>query len=390
MPTVSTAEKIGEAHGQPEYPTDLLYCENCDLIQIGIVIDPKVLFQPKYTYTSSTTRILRENFAELYREATELIDLKKKDLVVDIGSNDGNLLSNFKDNHRVLGVTPEQIGKMAIKKGIPTIIDYFRAGVVAQIKKKYGKAKIVTATNVFAHIEDVNQVVKNILNLMTPDGVFISESGYVITLLKETQYDNVYHEHLRYYSLHSIKYLLNMHGLEVFHAKRIPTHGGSIRVYASRKGQNKVLPSVKALLKEEEDSFSNKKLFAEFKKNVIASKLGLYDILSDIKKKNKRIYAISAPARATTLVHYVGLDENIIECVLEVQGSQKIGTYVPGTLIPIFEESKLMKDQPEYALLLSWHIAKHLMPKMKQSGFKGDFIVPLPKPMIVLNKDVKA
>lgn len=388
IPPVSTSQEINKATGQMYYPTNFFYCPKCHLVQIGIIVDPKILFQPEYTYTSSTTRILRENFMELYEECTNLIPLGKEDLVVDIGSNDGNLLSNFKNNHRVLGITPENEGKTAIKKGIPTIIDFFNAPVVANVIKKYGKAKIVTATNVFAHIEDVNTVVKNILSLLTTDGVFISESHYVIPLLETVQYDTMYHEHLRYYTLHSIQFLLEKHGLEIFHAKQIPTHGGSIRVYASRKGKYPIRDSVKRILQDEKKHISDKKMFTTFRERVISSKLELYAILNRIKKNNKKIYGISAPARSTTLIHYTGLDENILECVVEIAGSNKIGKYIPGTLIPIFEERKLMKDQPDYALLLSWHIAKELMPKLKKFGFKGDFIIPLPTPKIVRNKDI--
>lgn len=388
IPPVSTSQEINKAAGQMHYPTDFYYCPKCHLVQIGVIVDPKILFQPEYTYTSSTTRVLRENFMELYKECTNLIELSNKDLIVDIGSNDGNLLSNFKDNHKVLGITPENEGKTAIKKGIPTIIDFFSSSVVKKVIAKYGKAKIITATNVFAHIEDVNNVVKNILSLLDKDGVFISESHYVIPLLETVQYDTMYHEHLRYYSLHSIQFLLEKHGLEIFHAKQIPTHGGSIRVYASRKGKYPIQNSVKNILKNEKKLISDKTIFTKFRERVINSKLKLYAILNKIRKDNKKVYGISAPARSTTLIHYTGLDENLLECVLEIAGSNKIGKYVPGTLIPIFEEGKLIKDQPDYALLLSWHIAKELMPKLKKFGFKGDFIIPLPTPKIIKNKQV--
>ncbi len=388
IPPVSTSQEINKAKGQMHYPTDLLYCSTCHLVQIGVIVDPKILFQPEYTYTSSTTRVLRENFMELYKESSGLISMKKKDLVVDIGSNDGNLLSNFKDNHRVLGITPENEGKTAIKRGIPTVIDFFNTPVVKNVIKKHGKAKVVTATNVFAHIEDVDTVVKNILSLLQTDGVFISESHYVMPLLKTLQYDTIYHEHLRYYSLHSIQYLLEQHGLEIFHAKQIPTHGGSIRVYASRKGKYPVKDSVLKILQDEKKLISDKKLFAAFRESVIASKLQLYAILNKIRKSKKKVYGISAPARSTTLIHYTGLDETLLECVVEIAGSNKIGKYIPGTLIPVYEEGKLIKDQPEYALLLSWHIAKELMPKLKKIGYKGDFIVPLPIPKVVKNKEV--
>ena len=216
-------------------PLELYYCPISKLVQLNIEVDKKILFPKSYPYTSSTTKILRENFLRLRNQIDKNNFLKKNDLIIDIGSNDGNLLSNFKDRYKVLGVTPENIGKIAIKKGIPTIIDYFDTPVVTKINKKYGKAKIITATNVFAHINEVNKLIKNIKRCLVEDGVFVSESHYLLPLIETNQYDTIYHEHLRYYSLTSLNYLFSMHQLEIFKAEKIDTHGGSIRIYAARK-----------------------------------------------------------------------------------------------------------------------------------------------------------
>jgi SAM-dependent methyltransferase len=388
LPPVNQMRPIGERpHEQPGYPALWLRCPRCQLVQLGLIVDPKILFPPEYPYTSSTTKILRENFTELYRECITIIKLESVDLIVDIGSNDGNLLSNFKENHRVLGVTPEDIGKIAVERGIPTIFDYFTRQVAVDIRSKYGRAKVVTATNVFAHIENINDILESVLDILTPDGMFISESHYLISLLETLQYDTIYHEHLRYYSLHSLKYLLDSHGLEIVHTKRIPTHGGSIRVYAARKGQYPIQTSVQDILKEEKNLLSQE-LLMDFKRKVVHSKLQLYALLLDIKNRGQRVYGIGAPSRASTLINYVGLDDGIIDCVLEVEGSHKTGKYMPGTLIPVLGESKLFEDQPEFALLFSWHIAEELMPKLKAKGFKGDFIIPLPEPRIIAGKDI--
>jgi len=384
LPPVNQMREIGEKpHEQLSYPAQILYCPKCYLVQLGLIVDPKVLFPSEYPYTSSTTKILRDNFAELYQECKTVVELDKDDLIVDVGSNDGNLLSNFKDNHKVLGITPEEIGKIAIEKGIPTIIGYFTKHVVEKVKAEHGKAKIITATNVFAHIENVNEIVKLILDLLGEDGVFISESHYLLPLVETLQYDTIYHEHLRYYSLHSLKYLLESHGLEVIHAKQIPTHGGSIRVYAARKGKYKVRETVYKLLEKEKGAILDKEKLLEFKDKVVMSKLELHALLKNIKKEGGKIYGIGAPSRASTLINYAGIDEGIMDYVLEIKGSHKIGKYMPGTLIQVVEESKLFEDQPDYALLLSWHIAEELAPKLKQKGFKGKFIVPLPSPHIL-------
>ncbi len=383
LPPVNQLLKIKSKNQlQNFFETKLLYCPKSKLVQLSVIVDKKIVFPKSYPYTSSTTKILRENFKELYREIKKKLILKKQNFILDIGSNDGNLLSNFKGEFNVLGVTPENVGKIAIQNGIPTILDYFSGKVSTKIKKKYGRPNIITATNVFAHIDKPKKLLQDIIQLMDKDGVFISESHYLMPLIKENQYDTIYHEHLRYYSLQSLKYFFSMFGLKIFFAKKINTHGGSIRVYASKNKEYKVDKSVKKLL-HEENKYLNTKNFLKFKKNIVMSKLKLHKILYSLKKKNFKICGISAPSRASTLINYVKLDENILDYILEIKGSKKIGKFMPGTKIPIYDEDILYKDQPKYALILSWHIYKEIIANLKKKGFKGRFIVPLPSPKII-------
>ena len=382
LPPVNTLRKIGTTlEEEISFPAELLYCKKSKLAQLGCIVDKNILFPYSYPYTSSTTKILRENFSDLYKDTKKIINLKKNDLVIDIGSNDGNLLSNFKDHHKVLGVTPEKIGKLAIKKGIPTIIDYFNDKTVKKILKKNGKAKIITATNVFAHIDDINNIVKNILKTLDSNGIFISESHYLLPLIKTVQYDTIYHEHLRYYSVQSLNYLFKKHNLEIINIKEISTHGGSIRVYAARKGKYKVSKNVKLQLQKENKNL-NKKSFNQFKRNVVNSKIKLFNIINKLKKNNSSIFGVGAPSRASTLINYLGLDQDIIDCVLEIEGSYKIGNYIPGTKIPILNENILKQKKPSYLLLFSWHIKDELKKNLRNKGFKGKFIIPLPYPKI--------
>jgi hypothetical protein len=385
MPPVNQMVRTGVApQQQPWFPTNLLHCRNCELVQLGLAVDPVIIFPPDYPYTSGTTKLLRDNFADLARESRAMLDLGKDDLVVDIGSNDGTLLSNFKDaGHRVLGIEPTDVGEIANKRGIPTIKRYFGAAVAREVKNEHGPAALVTAANCFAHIEDVHTIVDAIGEMLGPRGVFISESHYLIGLLDTLQYDTVYHEHLRYYSLASLKYLLEMHGLEVFHARPIPSHGGSIRVYAARRGTQKVQDSVRDMLAAEPRGEGMAERLASFRRDVLLSKLRLLAILRELKEKGARIAGISAPSRASTLVNYVGLDEAIIDYVCEIPGSLKIGRYMPGTQIPVVEEARLYSDQPDYALIFSWHIADELAPKLRAKGFRGQLITPLPVPRFV-------
>ncbi|MET0629578.1 MAG: class I SAM-dependent methyltransferase [Xanthobacteraceae bacterium] len=385
MPPVNQMVSIGEVpRQQPWFPTNLLHCAKCDLVQLGLAVDPSIIFPPEYPYTSGTTKVLRDNFADLYFEASAMLGLGANDLVIDIGSNDGTLLSNFQDGgHRVLGIEPTEVGKIANRRGIPTLMRYFTPTTAAEVKREHGAARVVTAANCFAHIEDVHAIVEGILDLLGPDGVFISESHYLIGLLEKLQYDTIYHEHLRYYSVGSLAHLLEMHGLEVFHARPIPSHGGSIRVYAARRGVRPVSDSVGRMLAAEPRGEAMRERLRAFRDDVLLSKLRLLAMIRDLKEKGARICGISAPSRASTLVNYLGFDEAIIDYVCEIAGSLKIGKCMPGTRIPVVEESRLFSDQPDCAIVFSWHIADELAPKLRTKGYRGMLVTPLPAPRVL-------
>jgi hypothetical protein len=383
LPPVNTMPPIGSRpEEQPMYPAQVLRCRRCELVQLGLVVDPTILFPPSYPYTSGTTKILRENFAELRDEIQALYPPAHGALVVDIGSNDGTLLGNFvAAGYRVHGIEPTGAGKIAREAGMPTLTAFFNQAAADTVVRESGRAEIITATNVFAHMEDIHSVIDAVLSLLADDGLFITESHYLLSLVETLQYDTIYHEHLRHYSLTSLRHLLATHDLEVVHARRIPTHGGSIRVYATRRGRHPVRDSVAPILAQEARDLTEEAL-AGFRRRVVQAKLELLALLRTLRADGARIYGIGAPSRASTLINYVGLDDGILDCVLEIPGSYKIGKYVPGTLIPVLAESRLYADQPEYALLLSWHIADELMPKIRANGFKGRFVLPLPVPRV--------
>lgn len=386
FPPVNTMPEIGSvAEEQPAYPLELLRCDDCTLVQIGLEVDADILFPYSYPYLSGSTRILRENFAELYREADSILGLGPQDLIVDIGSNDGTLLRNFcEGGHRVLGIEPSRAGEVARQRGVDTLTAYFNRETAEAVKEEHGAAKVITAANVFAHIGDVHSAVDGILALLADDGVFVSESHYLLRLVETLQYDTIYHEHLRHYSVASIKRLLEMHGLEVFHVKPIPTHGGSIRVYAARDGQRPVHRSVGQQIGEEDASgLTDGRALRDFRHRVIQSKLDLHRLLASLKEQGARVYGIGAPSRASTLINYTGLDDGLIDCVMEVAGSHKLNKYVPGTRIPVLDEKILFEDQPEYALLFSWHISGELQENLRKKGYRGQFITPLPAPRVL-------
>lgn len=384
LPPVNTMRTVGAAaDAETWFPAELLVCRSCHLAQLGFNADPEILFPPDYPYTSGSTRILRDNFANLADEARELIGLRDGELVVDIGSNDGTLLSNFQSDQRVLGVEPTGAGELARERGIETITAFFGRRTGAATRSSHGAARLVTAANVFAHIPDVHGTIDAIVDLLDDDGWFVSESHYLAALVETLQYDTIYHEHLRYYTLTALVPLLEQHGLRVVHARGIPTHGGSIRVYATKE-EREACESVATLLERERArGFADESWVEEFRDRVTRSKLELLALLREVKAAGARVHGIGAPSRASTLVNYVGLDDGIVEAVLEVSTSKKLGKYLPGTAIPVLDEEKLYADQPEYALLLSWHIEDELRENLRRKGFRGKFIVPLPTPRVV-------
>ena len=217
---------------------------------------------------------------------------------------------------------------------------------------------------------------------MNKDGIFISESHYFLSLIKTLQFDTIYHEHLRYYTIQSLDYLLKKNKFKIFDAEIINTHGGSIRVYAQKGNKFKSTLRLKKLFNNEK-KYLKPKIIKNFVSKVRKSKIEIIKKLTKIKSNNKIIYAAGAPSRASTLINFLGIDSNIIDCVLEIKGSYKIGNYMPGTDIPIVDEKLIKKKKPDYILILSWHISDEIIKSFKKKGYKGKFIIPLPKPVII-------
>ena len=368
---------------QSKFPLKLALCEKCGLVQLEQAIDPDLMFK-NYTYTSSASQPFVQHLNEFAKKVTEIFNLNEKDLVIDIASNDGTLLQGFKKfNVKTLGVEPSNIANLAKKSGIDTEQDYFNEKCAKKIESKYGKAKIITATNVFAHIHDINSVMKGIKIILDEKGVFVSESHYLRDLIEKLEYDTIYHEHVRYYGLTQLKKLFEKFNMEIFDVERISSHGGSIRVYASNKGQFDILKSVEQMLLEEEKiDLTSHQTLSKFAERVQENKIKLNKLLLEIKSSGKKIVGISAPARSSTILNFCEINSDMIDYITEV-GEFKIGKLTPGTYIPVVNDEKLITDQPEFALLLSWHLKDPIMKKLKDKGYKGKFIIPLPSPEIV-------
>lgn len=368
---------------EERYPLQLAVCESCFLVQLTYVVDPEKLFRD-YVYNSAANNSLKANFKSLVNLLVSRFHLQRGDWAVDIGSNDGTLLSYYQPyGLNVLGIDPSSATALAVQNNIPTLVDFFSSKLAEHILKKQGPAKIITATNVFAHIVDIHDTVAGIAKLLSADGVFVSESGYLLDLITKLQFDSIYHEHLRYYSLKPLQRLFSDHGLEIFDVERITTHGGSIRVYAGLKSGHPISSNVqKLIILEERAGLYTIPIFTEFAKKVEAIKKDLNDLIVSLKKQGNHIAGIGAPAKGNTLLNYCNLTTDYIDYLVE-KSQLKIGLFAPGTRIPVVSEDRLFTDQPEYALMLSWNIADELIPLLRNKGYRGKFIMPTPVPKII-------
>jgi hypothetical protein len=282
----------------------------------------------------------------------------------------------------ILGIDPSSVAQSAKNKGLPMIVDFFNKKVAEDAALKYGKAKIVTATNVFAHVVELNSFMEGITLLLSDEGVFISESAYAVDMVEQMLYDSIYHEHLCYYGLTPLAALFDRYGMEVINVEHISSHGGSIRVFAAKKGAYPIEESVSIMLNAEKTSgFTEIEIYQKFAKRVVETKFKLLEIIFNLKKSGQRIVGIGAPAKGNTLLNFCKLDADTIDYLTE-KSPLKIGLFSPGMHIPVIDEAQMFESQPEAALMLSWNIAEELMTKLRKNGYRGKFVLPNPVPTI--------
>ncbi|MFH1653988.1 MAG: class I SAM-dependent methyltransferase [Pseudomonadota bacterium] len=368
------------------YPLQVFMCETCGLAQLGYVVPKDVLYRNDYPYESSMTSTGRKHWGKFAADVSKKIKLCEDDLVVDIGSNVGVLLLSFKNcGARVLGVDPaENIVKIANKNGIDTVCDFFGVQAAERIVKEKGQAKVITGTNVFAHIDDLDDLMKGVNILLRKDGMFVFEVPYLVNLICNNEYDTIYHEHLSYISVKPLIKFFDRFDMEIFDIIESHIHGGSIRVFVNNRSMRHVSVKVQDLLKEEERiSLYSKETLLDFAARVSFNRSTLFEMLFSLNKSGKKIVAVSAPAKGMTLLNYCNIDGNLIDFVTE-KSTLKIGRYTPGKHIPVVPDSELVSAGADYALLLAWNFADEIIRNLDNYRRKGGkFIIPIPMPKIV-------
>ncbi len=372
------------------YPLRMLWCENCTLVQLDFCVSGKEVYHPNYPYRSGITKELAEYQEHIASLLVKKYNLRSSDLVIDIGSNDGTLLRGFqKMGVKVLGVEPTNIAKIANKSGIKTVQAFFDIKTSRKIKKEYGQAALIISTNTFAHMQTIGEFIMGAYNLLKKDGVFINETHYLLDVIAGGQFDTIYHEHLRTYSLKAYMKLFDQYDFTVADVERGSRYGGNIRVYTTKGRGRKVSQFVKQLLKLEEDFHLNKlKTFTIFAERVKQARLKFVDFLINAKKKNKSVVGNSSPARASTLLNYYGVDKELLPYIAEQPTSLKLNKFLPGKHIPIVNNQRLIDEQPDFVVLLAWHYAKPIAEQLKTRGLKSDFVIPLPDFKIVKNSKI--
>ena len=370
---------------QTYYPLCLCICRQCSLAQLDYVIPTKVAFGDQYTYLTGSSESLIDYYSKLALRLVDKFRLGPGDAVIEIGSNDGTFLRAFQSlGIDVLGIEGAQkSSEIAVAAGIPIIEQFFGKGLAITAKERLrpgSRIRLVVAMNVLAHTDNINEFLDEATKLMGPDTVFVSQSHWLAALVRNFEFDTIYHEHLRYYTLASLMGLFQRHGLFITDAEITDFYGGSILTYATPATQDQS-PNMMSILAEEDQADVVQSLRA-MKQALLNNRSRLLSLLVDIQSSGKRVAGIGAPMKASTLLNFYGVTSDLVEYIGEVN-QLKVGTVVPGVRIPVVSEDVLFQEQPDYGLLLSWNMAEHIIPKYRSLGFTGKFIIPVPEVEVI-------
>lgn len=379
-------EDIDLAKPELAFPLDVYFCSACSLVQLRDIVSPELLFK-NYVYVSSTSPAFVAHFKSFAEAVARRFSMDSQSLIIDIGSNDGILLRPFQElGARVLGVDPaEKIAALATAAGIETLPYFFTPDTARAILARHGKAAVITGTNVFAHINDLDAVVEGVKILLEPEGVFIIEAPYLVDFLEQNLFDTVYHEHLSYFSVLSLKTLFERLGMKIIDVEKSGSHGGSLRVFAARHDAARPVSEAIArfIADERSRALGSISLYEDFARRVEQNKTCLTTLLKKIKAENKIIAGYGAPAKGNTLLNYFGMGTEILDYIVD-DSAWKQGLYTPGTHIPVVSGKKLRENRPDYILILAWNFAPSIMKKLEWfSRAGGAFIIPVPTPRIV-------
>jgi SAM-dependent methyltransferase len=364
------------------YPLRLYQCPRSGLAQLDYVVDGREIYPASYPYRSGISKPLEDYQRAFADGVVYRFGIGKGDLVVDIGSNDGTLLTGFlRHDCQALGVEPTDVAKIArADNGVETIQEFFTEELAKRIVADRGGAHVITMTNVFAHMAPLGEVMRGICTLLRKGGIFITESHYLLDVLAKNQFDTIYHEHIRTYSLKSLWVLASMYGLEVFHVERGERYGGNIRAYLGRAGERPVSRAVGDLLEAEESAgLFDPNTWKLFRARVLNNRDRMMEFLYATNRAGFSIAGNSCPGRAATLINFYGITPDLVPYLGELHNSLKLGKYLPGAHIPIVSNRRIIEEQPEYLVLFSWHYADVIIKRLRSEGVRSKIVLPLPE-----------
>lgn len=369
------------------YPLHVFVCDGCWLVQIPAVIPPDEIFTSEYAYFSSYADTWLRH-AKAYTDLmTSRLDIGRESLVVEIASNDGYLLQYFVEKGvPVLGVEPTaNTAAKAVEKGIPTLVKFFGRATAAEIAAERGRADLLLGNNVLAHVPDLNDFVGGMSLLLAPRGTITMEFPHLVRLIDGNQFDTIYHEHFSYLSFSAVETVFAAHGLTLFDVEELPTHGGSIRIYA-RHADDSSRPVGERVtaMRAAEETWGVKRLetYATFAERVRATKRKLLDLLIDVKGAGKRVVGYGAPGKGNTLLNYCGIRTDFLDYTVD-RSPHKQGNFLPGTRIPILAPETYRRTRPDYVLILPWNLEDEIVSQtayIREWG--GKWIVPIPEARI--------
>jgi len=370
---------------EPKYPLKVGFCHACGHVQLIDLVPPQAMFD-HYLYISSASDTLKNHLWDLSDEILRRYELGPDDLVIDIGCNDATLLHGFKRyGVRTVGVDPAQnLAELTSQNGIERCTALFNAGTAKQIVSKWGQASIITATNTFPHIQDLQDFIHGIKTVLRPGGAFVIEMHYLLDLVEQVAFDTIYHEHVSYWALGPMKRLFENNGMRIVDAERLPLHHGQLRVFVKHDGEGEIHPRVAAILEQERicglDRFETHQRLAQ---KAMVIKEDLHRMLTKLRKEGKWVVGYGAPAKGNTLLSFLEIGPELLEYIAD-RSPLKQGLYTPGMHIPVVPAEQLLPDQPDYVLLLAWNFVDEIVAQQQEYLRRGGkFIIPVPEVRIL-------
>jgi len=367
------------------YDLSIGFCPECFMVQLEECVDPGMMFNEDYAYFSSISKAMEDHFAEMAREIIHIVSGKPQPFVLELGCNDGIMLKHVVA-HGIphLGIEPSaNVAASARQKGVHVLEDFFNATSASEIKNRYGQADVICGANVMCHIEDINSVFEGISILLKPEGIFFFEDPYLADIIKKASFDQIYDEHVYYFSGLAVSELAKRHGLQLVNMVPQEVHGGSMRYYLSKGSENRVTKNIGALLAVEKGlNLHLLKGYVSFKKRVDSISSDFKNTLLKIRAEGKRVAAYGATSKSTTFLIYSKVGVDLIDYVSDTTPT-KIGKYTPGTHIPVKSHEHFLLDNPPYTVLLAWNHKREILEKEKEYREKGGkFITFFPEVVI--------